>query len=347
MRPDIYRDYLISHIKPFARSASGGRVITCRCFYCPDSDTPSHSHFYISIPDGKSPSLFYCQKCHAKGMVTPSKLLEWGIYDGDLALELNIYNKRVLSLPENWKYKNSFIYRLMNDRIRDVPMSYTKLNYVNQRLGTNLSFSNILRLKMVLNLGDVIDRNRLQFTRDPRIVHQLDESFVGFMSHDNAFVNLRYLNLIPEDELHESIRKRYINYNLVGKYENTCRFYNIPSEFDLDDPRPLRLHFAEGPFDAVSICLNVRKSLDRDIYIAVGGSGYKGVIRYFILLLKLPNLEIHVYPDNDMGRDEVLDIFDYLEPLRMDFYIHRNVYPGEKDFGVPGDRINETIEKII
>ena len=55
------KDFLLNNIKPFAKSASGGKVINCRCFYCPDSKDQRKGHFYISVPhDEKTPSLFYC-----------------------------------------------------------------------------------------------------------------------------------------------------------------------------------------------------------------------------------------------------------------------------------------------
>ena len=50
MNGEEYKNFLMTYIKPWARPASGGRVINCRCFYCADSKTYNHGHFYISIP---------------------------------------------------------------------------------------------------------------------------------------------------------------------------------------------------------------------------------------------------------------------------------------------------------
>lgn len=341
-----YSQFLQTHIKPWARPASGGRVVNCRCFYCQDSKTLSHGHFYISIPQtNKEPSLFYCQKCKAKGIVTSNKLLDWGIFDSDMAIAITKYNGKVLSLPENMKYSDSIIYRITNDYITDDKLSMYKLNYINNRLGTNLSYQDCIDLKIVLNISDLFKRNKLQYTRDERIITQLDNGFLGFLSHDNAFINMRNLDLIKD--IHNSIDKRYVNYNIMGKYDNTCRFYSVPTMVDLCDPRAVQLHIAEGSFDILSIYLNLRKSLDRNIFSAVGGSGYRGLIRYFMNTLRTPNLEIHIYPDNDVNRSKIIDIYEYLLPFKFPFYIHRNVYVGEKDFGVPISRITETIEKVL
>ena len=42
----------------------------------------------------------------------------------------------------------------------------------------------------------------------------------------------------------------------------------------------------------------------------------------------------------------MLDIANYIKPFGYQLYIHRNNYEGEKDFGVPLNRINEIIERI-
>ena len=344
--PDDYKQYLMTHIKPICRPASGGRWLNCRCFYCPDSSNPRHAHMYISIPQSETDvSVYYCQKCKAVGLVTSQKLIEWNIFDSNIGYDLNKWNRKNMNLPQSIKYKGSLIYRLDNRFVSDDDLSRFKLKYINDRLGTNLTYSDCIRLKIALNLSDIFKQNKIQYNRDPRIINQLDHGFIGFVSVDNAFLNMRNVGTVKD--LHESINKRYVNYNLMGKYDNTCRFYTIPANIDVSDHRPVRLHVAEGPFDILSIYLNMCRNSDRDVATAVGGSGYKGVIRYFISLLKIPNLEIHVYPDNDQPRDTIVDIANYLTPFKFPFYIHRNVYDGEKDFGVPLSKINEIVERVM
>lgn len=341
-----YAQYLMTHIKPICKPASGGRWLNCRCFYCPDSKNPNHAHMYISIPQSENDvSVYYCQKCKAVGLVTSQKLIEWNIFDSSIGVELNKWNRKNMNLPQNMKYKGSVIYRLINDYIEDDDLSRFKLKYINDRLGLNLSYQDCLNLKIALNLSDIFKRNRIQYNRDPRIIDQLDSGFIGFISVDNAFLNMRNVGTVKN--LHESINMRYVNYNLMGKYDNTCRFYTIPANIDVADPRPVRLHVAEGPFDILSIYLNLHRNTERDVATAVGGSGYKGVIRYFISLLKIPNLEIHVYPDNDQKRETIVDIANYIAPFRFPFYIHRNVHGKEKDFGVPVSQIKEITERVL
>lgn len=342
---DNYMEFLLRSIRPWAKLASGGRVVNCRCFYCSDSKNQNHGHFYISIPQSKDePSLYYCQKCKAQGLVTNQKLMDWGIYESDIAVELTKYNAAVLSVPKNRKYSGITVYQVNNDYISDDKLTRYKLDYINKRLGSSLTYRDCRRLKILLNLKDLFSQNNIQPTRDPRIIEAIDSNFVGFISHDNAFVNFRNLDI--SKNLYSTLNKRYINYNIFGKYDNTCRFYSIPAQIDIADPRPIRLHVAEGSFDILSIYLNLRKSNDRDVYSAVGGSGYKGLIKYFISRLLIPNLEIHLYPDNDVDRYKILDTCEYFKVFNYPCYIHRNIYPGEKDFGVPISRIKEVVERV-
>ena len=105
---DDYKQYLMTHIKPICRPASGGRWLNCRCFYCPDSRNPNHAHMYISIPQSDTDvSVYYCQKCKAVGLVTSQKLIEWNIFDSNVGADLNSWNRRNMNLPKNITYKGS------------------------------------------------------------------------------------------------------------------------------------------------------------------------------------------------------------------------------------------------
>lgn len=343
-----YANYLLTHIRPVSRLASGGRVINCRCFYCPDSKNPNHAHMYLGLgqKNDSEPLWFTCQKCKMQGLVTPSKLMEWNIYDPEVAAFVSAYNKKALSLGKNASYRDFTVYNIVNDYISLTDNTKIKLDYINNRLGTNLSYQDCIDLKIVLNIKDLLQRNKVQLTRDPRIVNSLEQCFMGFLSHDNAFLNLRRIDQLVTEPLHESIDKRYVNYNIFNKYDNTHRFYTIPTMIDLSDIRPVHLHIAEGSFDILSIYLNLRKSTDRNIYSAVGGSAYMGIIQYFINALNIPNIVIHLYPDNDISRDTIVDMAMKLKPFGFPFYIHRNTMPGQKDFGVSIDKIQESIEVI-
>ena len=340
---NTYIEFLTSHIKPFAYPVAGRKEVNCRCFYCADSSNMRKGHFYISVPKEDEPSYFYCQKCHAQGIVTNDKLIEWGIFNSQMGVEITRYNAKVLSLTKNKKFANNAIYNIRNSIITEDKLSLYKLKYINDRLGINLTLRDCINDKIVLNLKDLIGENRLEMTRHPNIVDQLDANFLGFLSFDNAFVNMR--KVIDKDVYH-TIDKRYINYNVFDKYDNTLKFYVLPTEIDLYNPVPVRLHLAEGPFDILSVKYNVvGDNSDRDIFVAVGGSSYKGCIRHFITNMGLYNLEIHMYMDNDQSMKQVYDIANLLQYFNIPLFIHNNSFPNEKDYGVPKERIIDNIIK--
>jgi hypothetical protein len=327
---------------PRAKLASGGKEVTTICPYC------GKYHFYISLPSHEDDvPLFHCfyANCLASGIVTHQTLMSWNIYDIDIGVELTKYNKRVLSLEKNRKFKDSDIYKLNNTFVTDNELSQIKLKYINNRLGINLTYDDLLNKKIVLNLKDLWQCNNItNLTRDARIINQLDESFVGFISQDNAFVNLR--NLRP-GKVDKSIDMRYVNYNIFGKFDNTQRYYTLPTSIDLCNPNRIKLHISEGAFDILSIYYNLRKDDRHSIYSSILGGGYLGICKHFICALGLINLEIHIYPDNDIDDNVMYEIGQYLYVYQIPLYIHRNIYPDEKDFGVKLENFKEQIRKII
>lgn len=339
MNPNEYRNFLLSNI-PRSKKASGGKEILCRCRYCPDSRNLNHAHFYISIPQNENePSFFNCYKCHTSGIVTNKTLLEWGIFDAQMAIELTLHNKKLMKNPRNYIYRDDIIYNVKYTHITDDDLTKYKLEYINNRLGLNFNYDDCIKHKLVLNLNDLLEENNLTGTRHQSIMELLDSSFIGFLSVNNAFVNMRK---IVEKDLPNTINKRYVNYSLFNKYDNTHRFYVIPTTYDLT--KPIKLHLSEGPFDSLGVYHNLRKVKDNNIYSSIGGSGYKGIIKYFINTLKLPNLEINYYPDADIRQEILLDIADTLRPFHYPFCIHRNEIG--KDFGVREDQIKETIFRV-
>lgn len=271
-------------------------------------------------------------------MVTYEKLAQWGIYDTDMAMELSAHNKRVAANPLNFKYANMQIYRLMQTRITMDRNTELKLRYINNRLGLNLGYQDILDNKIVLNLKDLLSENRVQtFTRQPGVIDELDSSFIGFLSFDNNFVNMRNLSTTS------FLESRYINYNIFGKEDNTMKFYTPPTNVDVF--RPIKIHIAEGPFDILSVKYNLRRDFDNCIYTAAAGNAYKGAIRHFISNMKLMNLEFHIYEDNDKYGRVVPDLAEYLAPFKYPLYSHINLKG--KDMGVSIDKIEEYIERIV
>ena len=344
-KADDIREYLLSVI-PGSKLVSGGRRIQCRCRECSDSADPTHAHMGINSGEDGGPFWYNCFKCGAKGILTYKKLIEWNIYDPDIAEELTEYNNSILGNSRNTKYFKRSIYKVQNTYQEDSKNFAWKRDYINQRLGLQLSYKDLRDLKIVLDLIPFLQENHvLKYTRNEEIVNALNQYFLGFLSVDNAYLNMR--RLIDQGKLYEGIDKRYINYDIFGKFDNSQRFYVVPTQVDVSSPYRIKVHIAEGPFDILSIYENVRKK-ENGIYASVAGANYMNTILYILLELQLPYIELHLYPDNDkQGTDErIASIISNIPDATIPVYIHRNLYPDQKDFGVDSDHIHEVIYQM-
>lgn len=319
---------------PGSQLVADGRQILCRCQICGDSPNPSSAHFYIGpLKDDSKPLQFDCKKCGASGLLDGDALRKIGVYDYELAVMVKEHNSAISSSTGGVYNFSKSIYKVRNTYITDDGISQAKLKYINQRLGLSLTYDDCIKSKIVLNLYDILNDNGVtKLTRYPDIVDQLNKYFIGFLSYDNCFLNMR--RLCPEGKVYKSIDKRYINYNIFDKIDNSMRFYVIPSMIDLLNPRPINVYITEGPFDILSVKYNIAKS-DNEIYISVGGKSYLTAIKFVIGQLGIINAVIHLCPDGDVSDWEMIKIAEYLMPFNIPIEMLRNGVSGEKDFGVP------------
>ena len=346
MNPEYYSNYLLSHMAN-AKFASGRKFINCRCPICGDSVHAKSAHMYIKIPwNNDEVSWYFCHKCNNSGIIAYRTLIEWDIFDQEIADQLAELNARCLSGPRKSKYFNRNIYRVRNTQTTLDGKSEFKRQYISDRVGYNLSYNDLKDLKIVLNLRDLLIENRIyKLTRNDNIVNDLSTEFIGFLSLDNAFLNMR--RTCPEGIVYKSIDKRYINYKLYPKDDTSQRFYTIPTKVNLNTPDRVKLHISEGPFDILSVYLNLRNR-ESGIYTCVAGSNYISVILFFLIELRLPNIELHIYPDNDKygSKEEMQKLITKLPDPTIPVYIHRNIFEGQKDFGVPMSLIKESVVRI-
>lgn len=337
---------MLLEVIPGSTPASGGNFILAKCVWCNDGKHASSRHMYISVNPNDQLSWAYCHLCHTSANLTSDILSNYfGIYDVEFLVNNTKYFNKVY---KSSRYKNSLshleTYKIRNTN-RPSELSDVKIKYINNRIGTNLTYEDMDRLKICLNLETLLEDNRIEkLTRDKYVVQELNVSFLGFISTDNAFVNLRNLR---QNKLRPPLNKRYINYNIFDRRDNTQRFYIIPADIDLNNPQPIKIHIAEGGFDILSIYYNLRKDPVHNIYAAVNGSGFMNIIKHFLNVLKLINIEFHIYKDNDTQDYIIENMVDRLRPYFIPLYLHNNSYEGEKDFGVPIDRIRENIVRLI
>lgn len=331
---------------PYSKQAGGGKFVIVRCPICGDSQIHyDSSHMYIYLGNEEEITWCYCHLCHIYMVVDSNFLMnELGIFDIDLGIKLNNFNKKAMALSINNKFNDKSIYYL-NNYIEDCELSRLKLNYINNRIGSSFNYDDLKKLKITLNLYDLFKVNTIkELTRDERIVEALNRNFIGFISKDNAFLTMRK---VSKAQLHDSINKRYVNYSIYGKFNNNERFYVIPTNIDLNNYNRIRINIAEGAFDILSIYHNLNQNRPHTINSAICGSGYLNMIKYFLLTMKLYNSEFHIYKDNDQDDKLMYLIANLLSPYNIPLYIHNNISPNEKDYGVTIDRIKDNIIRLI
>lgn len=339
----------INRIRSFYQNikvASGGTEIVCRCPFCGDSKDPNHAHLYLSVPQSEEDiSQYHCKKCPAHGIVDVDLLRRIGCEDTSLLVEVSKHNSEVFKLPKYKSIKQIDVYPLNMNYIRQDPLNEAKLNYINNRIGSKFSISDLASLKIFLNLYDIINANNLELTRHQITCDDLDKWFIGFISYDNSFAGLRKLT---NRELYKSINKRYINYTLVNKTNTAKNFYVIPTMIDILSLEPIKIHLAEGQFDILSIFYNLNNcNRNQNIYIACGGKSYAQALEFILLETGIINYEIHYYPDKDVtDGDFFKSTQQKVNLLPANIYIHRNMCPGEKDYGVPMNKITDTVKVI-
>ena len=336
---------MIRRIQPTAKVASGGREIVLRCRYCGDSDDIRKAHMYVKVPQSPDDiSLYECKKCKTSGIVNNDFLQMYDCNDPEIFMTIS---KQVNDHMHSSKYTAIRIqkrYNLDNTLVRDIEKIQTKIDYINTRLGVSLSIEDWLQLKVCFNLDNLLLKNRLEASREPYVVSMLRDHFVGFISYDNTCVIERKYDDL---ELPDFINRKYIVYKLFPNMDHGKSYYTIPTQIDLLNPLPVDIHIAEGVFDILGIYLNLNKcSNKQNIYISANGKSYLQALKFILTDLGIINFNIHLYPDMDVSDREfnklVLKKIKGLISPTCKVYIHRNTYPGEKDYGVPMERIHDT-----
>lgn len=347
------KQFLLNNIS--GKVVAGDKEFLCRCPFCGDSRHLKSAHFYINLPNSDEvPVMYHCKKCNISGVLNRTVLRELNVevIEEDILSDLIKRHKKLSGNFVRGSDKNKSIYKFNTkyDLISVSEMSEWKINYINNRLGLNLSYQDMINCKIVLNIENLYNTNKsnyLHFTRDKRIIKELNESFIGFLGYNNGVLNMR--NLRP-GKVSKYIDKRYVNYNLfpIEYLEGTSKYYIIPTVVDTLNPEPIKIHIAEGPFDILSIFYNLYNGNKyNSIYASIGGKSYINLIKFFLCDLKIINTEIHIYFDNDVKKYEIEDIIYQLQHLNLDIYFHWNKFENEKDYGVCKEKIKDYFEHII
>lgn len=331
-----FRQVLLSTM-PYAKEHSGGRWITFRCPYCFDSkkhiDT---THFNVSIPSKQEDIIFMkcfqpeCE-CNKGKVVRVEDLRVWGIQDNDIVKFIREINKS--KGGNSRRYDKLGGYRLLNIPPKNDKLSLEKLEYINTRLGINLSLLDLPKYKIFLSFNDILYYNKIKLTQDmtEKRAYYLENSSIGFISKDNAYLIFR-----------DVYKKQYSIYNVLNE-DRAHKYYTIPNTIDI--MKPVKIYMAEGVFDILSAYFNVVEDKEQSIFVAVAGASYEYVIRQLIRNGFI-DCEFHIFSDIDVSTKYYKEVKKNIGDYKFNNPISIYYNTLEKDIGVPKDRIELKVDYI-
>jgi hypothetical protein len=317
---------------PYAKVV-GDEYIYIRCPICGDSQKHiNHPHCSIWVKEGQ-PLIYHCWICEESGVVNHTFLKQVNIYDVKLYTALAKYNKstaKALGRSTKNLLKKGEARPLDIPEIRDCHQY--KIDYVSNRLGIPFTKKSLEYLRVITSLKDFLKINSL--TPNKTWAEKLDmfeNHYVGFLTMDRTCIVFRALT--PDMKL------RYIKYDIYNYkglgFGEGC--YTIPMRVD-PLAETITFNMTEGIFDILGVFFHVHKAnTENTIYVAVCGSGYTRVVKNFLKKGFMTNLDINIYSDLDKQRDWYQPISD-LSPWFHSISLYYND-TGEKDFGVPKDKI--------
>lgn len=323
----------------FFRQVDESQYVT-RCPSCGDKpDNLNTGHLYIRInPNDNYPILFNCFRCPYKGILKNEDLELLGIEDNDLKQGIYAFNKQYSKFDnKNLENKKEVSYQF------ELPPLYrcAKTDYINGRLGLNLSIEEMTKLKIITSFKDFLKLNEIsKITCEPFVARNIQDYYVGFLSSSNTHILFR--------DVSGKQKFRWIKYPIYKTTEISQKhYYAIPNAVDIMSPEPLTINMAEGVMDILSVAYNLGYNRDDCLNFAVCGKYYNSMILKLIHLgLVGRNITLNIFSDNDHTYDTSVayyrkDIGRY-SPLFGSINVYYN--KKSKDCGVPKDQI--MLEKI-
>ena len=357
-----FKRYIIDEISkmPFYHVSPNGINHTIKCPYCND-DSPRHGHFCIKIDiDSDEPILYHCLKCSYGGVMNRTVLADLNIYlpqhlDAQMRRSNKIYARK----------NNLTNISVMPFDIPEVctimPISFaeSKIQYINNRLGTRITLADAPMYRIIVSIKDFMAHNKILeipgLTKNH--IDFLDMYYVGFLSLNKNTIVFRRIDYDAPYPLTRNIKKpkdlqRYMKVVIDRNNLDENNFYTIPTTFDIMGTDSINVHIAEGIFDILSVALHeLAETPEPNMFFAVCGFGYTGVIKNVIKMGACPHINLFVYADNDKSDGDIkklitpkkLGIINYIDSLT----IVRNSWEGEKDFGVPLERIKPSYKRLV
>lgn len=341
----IIRDKLINELD--VSHPVGPYMVVTRCPFCGDSKKDrKKGHFYVKLDtrNEDEPILYICHRCNESGILNPSVMRTLELNDLEVNGALISYNNKALknSNKRLGITDNFYNFKVPMPNLEN-PLSYKKRDYINNRLGLNLSFEELVNLKTVFSLGQFLRVNEIErYTLKQERMTLLHTNYVGFLSTRNEFINFR--NLYKDKNL------RYDKYSILGGIDQSRKFYTIPNKIDLLTTKTINLNLAEGTFDIFGVYHHI---MDREkenmIYASVNGSSYLSVIKYFIGMGVIGNVNINIFSDSGLDHNFYRYNLKSIAPWVNDVNVFHNTHydeNGKADYGVPANKIKLVKRKL-
>lgn len=323
---------------------SAGTQHVVRCPYCGDSVHQDHGHFAIRIDaDDEEPMLYRCLKCPVSGILTTDVLDELEAdYNPQLASELRISNRKIIKKSKFLNNKiQSYIIPVASDRA----MNLVKLGYLNDRIGSDWSLEQLPGIRVIPSIVEFLKVNEIESVPgvDLNYLKVIENNYLGFLSMNQNTIILRRITENPR-------LNRYLKVTINPKNINANSFYGVPSSIALTYTNDIEVHASEGTFDILSVLYNLNQDRrENQFYYAACGFGYVTILKYLIYNGINTGIHLHIYSDKDKTDTNHLSylfrkshIIDWINHIT----IHRNQMIGEKDYGVPMNRIIDTTRNL-
>lgn len=360
---DNFRDIVIEAIRANNNVFKvKNNEINIRCPICGDSiKSERHAHLYIRIPrNDDEPWLCFCHRCNYSGLINQDLFRKiTGLSSSnskDLIISFSKYQNVTKNNRTNGIKHDYGMNALLNRRNVGIsnsknPLNDLKMEYINDRLGLNLSYNDLKKYKIILDLNEINQVNHLGLENSMRNLNYISTNYMGFISHDNEYCILRYvgdkLGLDRNNPFYNNNNfkpMRYLNYSLFPSndgYDRGNKFYIIPNKIEMMC-NTLKLNITEGIFDILGVyhhVLNMERN-DDTLNVAICGFSYLPAIEY-ILSLGFINIEFNLYID----ADKIKEIKYTINRLKDNPFIKRSkfrvYYNGlNKDFGIRKETID-------
>ena len=310
-----------------------------RCPSCGDKrDNINTGHLYIRINANDNSLIVYnCFRCPYHGVLTPDDLSLLDVDTPQLIAGLEQLNKKGAKYDsKNISNAREVSYDLTVPAVSDE----RKLNYINERLGTNFTADMCSELRLVPSLGEFLNANGIKRISCPSWqARNLHDNYVGFLTSNGSHILFR--------DVTNKQKFRWVKYDIFSNEMNDVasqkNFYALPVALDTLSTDEIIVNMSEGVMDILSIAYNLGYRKDNCLNVAVGGKYYVAMFNKLIHMgLVGKNVQINIFADNDKTYDTSIAYYkkklSIYKPMFGKITVYYNLR--SKDCGVRKEEIS-------